>query len=100
MLSGSVKNLAIAIQRGNAFSILSAGWERFQRVGGVQLHVTPHFVPEGISSSMRYFIVLLILNLFIFTFFSSRNKVPQKKFPIILHACLHYTVYTSLQLFS
>ena len=27
------QNLTIAVQRGNAFSILSAGWEKFSRVG-------------------------------------------------------------------
>ena len=52
------QNLAIAVQRGNAFSILSAGRERFQRVGGVEVHPTPHSVPEGISSSVRDFIFL------------------------------------------
>ena len=51
------QNLAIAVQRANAFSI--AGRERFLRVGGVDLYPTPHFVPEGISSSMSDFIVLV-----------------------------------------
>ena len=59
------QNLAIAIQRGNAFSILSAGRERFYRVGGAELYPTPHFVPEGISSSLRDFIVL-VLNIEVF----------------------------------
>ena len=54
------QNLAIAVQRGKAFSILSAGWERFYRVGGVELHPTRHFVSEGISSSMRDFIILIL----------------------------------------
>ena len=44
------QNLAIAIQRGYVISILSAGRERFYRVGGVEVHPTPHFVPEGVSS--------------------------------------------------
>ena len=39
----------------------SAGSERFSRVGGVELHLTPHFVPEGISSSMRDFIILVLI---------------------------------------
>ena len=52
------QNLAIAIQRGNAFSILSAGRRGFMRVGGVEVHPTPHFVPEGISSSMGDLIFL------------------------------------------
>ena len=30
----------------------------FRGAGGVEVHPTPHFVPEGISSSMRDFIFL------------------------------------------
>ena len=56
-----LQNIAIAVQRGNAFSILSAGRERFQRVRGVELHPTPHFVPKGISSSIRDFIILVLI---------------------------------------
>ena len=53
------QKIAIAIQRGNAFSILSVGRKRFQRVRGVKLYPTPHFVPEGISSSMTDVIVVI-----------------------------------------
>ena len=36
----------------------------------IELYPTPHFVPEGISSSMRDFIVLvLILKFLMFSFF-------------------------------
>ena len=67
---------ATAIQRGNAFSILSAGRERILRVGGAELYPTPHFVPEGISSSLRDFIVLVFdIEVFQIKF----SKVPQKK---------------------
>ena len=55
------QSLAIAFKRGNSSSIFSGGWERFQRVGGVQLHLTTHIVPEGISSSMRDFIILVFI---------------------------------------
>ena len=41
------ENLAIAVQRGNAISSLSASRERFQRVGKFELHPTLHFVPKG-----------------------------------------------------
>ena len=64
------QNLAIAIQRGNAFSILSAGRERFYRVGGVEVHPTPHFVPEGVSSLWEIlfslFLILKFFNVLIF----------------------------------
>ena len=64
------QNLAIAIQQGNAFSILSACRERFKRVREVELHPTPHFVPDGISSSMIDLIFLVfnfeVFNVFIF----------------------------------
>ena len=45
---------------------------------GVKQSSTPHFVPEVISSSMRGFIILvLILKFFMFIFL--KNKEPQKK---------------------
>ena len=55
------QNLAITIQWGNKFSILSASRERFWSVGGVELQPTPHFIPEGISSSMSNFIILVLI---------------------------------------
>ena len=63
------QNLTIAIQRGNALSILSAGRENFWRVGGIEVHPTPHFVLEGISSSMRNFI-FLVFNFEVFKVFN------------------------------
>ena len=53
------RNLAIAIQRGNAFGILSTGKER-----GVEVHPTPHFVPEGNSQSFGDF--MLVFNFEVF----------------------------------
>ena len=63
------QNLVIAVQRGNAFSILSAGRERFLRVEGVELHPTPQFDLEGISSSMRDFIILVLILKFLMLIF-------------------------------
>ena len=54
------QNLAIALQRGNAFSILSAGRGEVLEGRGSRALPNPHFVPEGISSSMRDFIVLVL----------------------------------------
>ena len=51
------QNLAIAIQRGNVFSSLSRYGEVLEGRGS-RGPPTPHFVPEGISSSMRDFIFL------------------------------------------
>ena len=49
----------------------------YATVGGVKLHPTPHFVPEGISSSGKDFIILVFILSFNGLFFL-RNKVPQK----------------------
>ena len=81
--NGFRHNLAIAVQRSNAFRILSAGRERFYRVRGVELYPALQFVPGEISSSMRDFNILVLISKF-FTFFFFRTiKSPQKKNAIV-----------------
>ena len=54
------QNLAIAMQQGNAFSSYSLSlYGEVLEARGSRGQPTPHFVPEGISSSMRDFIVLV-----------------------------------------
>ena len=48
------------------------------KVEGIEVHPTPHFVPEGISSSMRDFI-FLVFNFEVFNVLFFVNEVPQKK---------------------
>ena len=56
-----VRSMVIAVQRGNAFNILTAGRESFRGVGGVKLYPFPHFVSVGISSSMRDFVFFVLI---------------------------------------
>ena len=47
------------------------------RVGRVELQPNPHFVPGGISSSMRDFIVLVLILKFLIYIYIFLDKVPQ-----------------------
>ena len=67
----------------------------------VELYPTPHFVPEGISSSMRDFIILvLILKYFIFSLFwkmTSFNKIYREMLPLCIQI-LGYPLHTEIKL--
>ena len=67
-LTGSVKTWLLLYSEAMRSVFSQPDRERFYRVGGVELYITPHFVTEGISSSMIDFIILVCFNFEVFHF--------------------------------